>query len=452
MEESPPAVKVFKSLEEIPNGQRDKFLNFLSEYMGDCCDETGRITDEVLASLGTERIFMLESPSGIIAGTGLLLKTRNAEDCLNISGLCYDEQVPISGQWILESIVSTWETEFSNFNLSVDFSKGNSAIQGVARSLGFSSDQANSDDSWSRFLLTAHISMKSEPYGDPQDTSGEITNVPKYAASTSFYKCNLCQKEFVMKYNLKKHRRTEHAKEMVWCDFCEKHFKFKSQLKAHVQGVHNSLRTFQCEICRKTYKTKSHLTEHIKGVHEKLRPFQCHICVVNFASKSRLKSHIRAVHENLRPFECQLCTKKFKTKSNLIKHVKYIHEKLRPFQCDTCDKKFITKYNLKEHVQAMHEDRRTFQCEICDKRFKRKQNVTIHIQAVHENLRPFQCEICSKAFKSKSQLTGHIKGVHENLRPFQCGICSKAFKSKSKLTRHIKVSMRIYSISNVRFV
>eukprot|EP01083_Nonionella_stella_P280165 952969_1 len=410
MEESPPAVKVFKSLEEIPNGQRDKFLNFLSEYMGDCCDETGRITDEVLESLGTERIFMLESPSGIIAGTGLLLKTRNAEDCLNISGLCYDEQVPISGQWILESIVSTWETEFSNFNLSVDFSKGNSAIQGIARDLGFSYDQVNSDDVWARFLLTPHI--MSEPSVDSEvlDVSGEVSNIPECKASSSSYKCNLCQKEFVLKHNLKKHRKTVHAKEMLWCDVCGKQFTSQSRLNTHVQSVHENLRPFQCEICTKKFKTKSNLAEHIHGVHQKLRPFGC-----------------------------QICTKMFKTKSSRTKHVKRVHENQKSDQCEICGKKFGSKYNLKEHVEVVHENLRPFQCDICSSKFSRKPNLTKHIQSVHKNLRPFQCERCENPFKTKSHLKEHIQCVHENLRPFQCEIiCTKTFKTKSHLTVHIR--------------
>eukprot|EP01083_Nonionella_stella_P280166 952970_1 len=388
MEESPPAVKVFKSLEEIPNGQRDKFLNFLSEYMGDCCDETGRITDEVLESLGTERIFMLESPSGIIAGTGLLLKTRNAEDCLNISGLCYDEQVPISGQWILESIVSTWETEFSNFNLSVDFSKGNSAIQGIARDLGFSYDQVNSDDVWARFLLTPHI--MSEPSVDSEvlDVSGEVSNIPECKASSSSYKCNLCQKEFVLKHNLKKHRKTVHAKEMLWCDVCGKQFTSQSRLNTHVQSVHENLRPFQCEISTKKFKGKSSRTEHVKRVDGNQKPDQFEICDKQFGSKYNMKEHVRAVHENLRPFQCEICQKRFQENSHLKEHIQCVHENLRPFQCERCEKMFKIKSHLKEHIQCVHENLRPFQCEIiCTKTFKTKSHLTVHIRCVHVNRR-----------------------------------------------------------------
>eukprot|EP01083_Nonionella_stella_P280164 952968_1 len=264
--ESPPAVKVFKSLEDIPNGQRDEFLSFLSKYMGYNCSETGRVSDEVLESWGTSRIFVLESSSGVITGTGLILKTG---DFLSVSGLCYDEQVTISGQRILESIVSTWENELSNLNLSVDFAKGNYFIQGIARFLGFSCDQVNSDDSWSRFLLSAHAPTKLEPDIDPQHIiSGEVSSIPECEWSAIPYKCNLCQKEFVLKHNLKKHRRTVHANDMVWCDFCEESFKFKSQLKTHVQCVHEKLNLAQCKMCAKTFRTKVNLIQHIREIHD----------------------------------------------------------------------------------------------------------------------------------------------------------------------------------------
>eukprot|EP01083_Nonionella_stella_P171547 586230_1 len=85
------------------------------------------------------------------------------------------------------------------------------------------------------------------------EASSEIDNTqPNQSGASSFYKCELCQKKFVMKYNLKKHRRTVHAKEMFWCDFCEKAFKLKLDLKRHVECAHEQRRYFRVKCVRKT--------------------------------------------------------------------------------------------------------------------------------------------------------------------------------------------------------
>eukprot|EP01083_Nonionella_stella_P070500 188671_1 len=237
--DSLPEVRIFRSLDEIPNAQKDRFFEFLNDSIGGTFSEIGTINGDVLKKWGTERLFLQENLSGRVIGAGLLLKSGTPEDCLTISGLCYDKQLVLSGQRIMKSIVTTWKSDFSCLNLSVDISKDNGYIKRVAEDLGFIYDQASSDDSWSRFLLSAHVKMDSGV--SSIEASFEVDNTQQnQSEANSFYKCELCQKKFVMKYNLKKHRRTVHAKEMFWCYFCEKSFKLKSVLKRHVNYVHEN--------------------------------------------------------------------------------------------------------------------------------------------------------------------------------------------------------------------
>eukprot|EP01083_Nonionella_stella_P181811 652468_1 len=150
-----PTVKVFTLDQLLENYQKDSFLKFLS----DSIDNT--VNGEMLRNWGTERIFIQEDNSMDIIGTAMLLKSCLTEECLTIAGLCYDEQVALSGQRILESVVSTWKDNFSNLGLSVDLSKGNDFIKSVAENLGFLYDEAGSDESWSRFMLSAQHSVSS---------------------------------------------------------------------------------------------------------------------------------------------------------------------------------------------------------------------------------------------------------------------------------------------------
>eukprot|EP01083_Nonionella_stella_P012589 35677_1 len=97
-----PAVAVF-SLDELSlqSTQKDKLLEFLSDSIG------SSMNDEMLRNFGTQRIFMQENSAHVVIGAALLLKSGAPEECMTIAGLFYDEHVTLSGQRVLESVVST---------------------------------------------------------------------------------------------------------------------------------------------------------------------------------------------------------------------------------------------------------------------------------------------------------------------------------------------------------
>eukprot|EP01083_Nonionella_stella_P295703 1004905_1 len=175
--DSLPEVGIFRSLDEIPNAQKDRFFEFLNDSIGGSVSEIGTINGEVLKNWGTERLFLQENLSGRVIGAGLLLKSGTPEDCLTISGLCYDKQLVLSGQRIMKSIVTTWKSDFSNLNLAVDISKDNDYIKRVAEDLGFIYDQTSSDETWSRFLLSKKSHVKMDPGVSSLEGNSEIDNV-----------------------------------------------------------------------------------------------------------------------------------------------------------------------------------------------------------------------------------------------------------------------------------
>eukprot|EP01083_Nonionella_stella_P298489 1013104_1 len=358
-----PAVQVFDSVDGMSNELQERFLEYFGAVFANSSSETGLVNGEMLSNWGTERIFVQESTSGKVIGTGLMLKSGDSEDCLTLDGLCYDKENVSCGQRILEAVVSTWKHNFSNFHLSVDLSKKNEFIRRAAQDVGFKHDEQASDDIWDRFLLTAQINSESDT--DSQGASVQINNVPDHASSSSCYKCELCQKEFVMKYNMKKHRRTVHANEMVWCYFCEKSFKLKSQLKRHVKVVHEKRDFTECKTCSKIYSSKQALAKHIRNVHNKHLPFTCELCDKSFSAKKSLDNHVRIVHKRGRPFQCEQCDKTFRVKWCLKIHIRSVHEKQMPFRCEQCDKTFSQKGNFVNHVRKVHERSRPFECEQC---------------------------------------------------------------------------------------
>jgi len=73
--------------------------------------------------------------------------------------------------------------------------------------------------------------------------------------SNKTFKCDLCNKIFTIKRNLKQHKENVHllAKDFK-CDQCQKAFKSKKYLKIHKIRFHFLIRNWQCDQCKKYLK------------------------------------------------------------------------------------------------------------------------------------------------------------------------------------------------------
>ena len=78
--------------------------------------------------------------------------------------------------------------------------------------------------------------------------------------------------------------------------------------------------TFKCELCEKSFTTKGNLKTHVEKVHEGKKPIKCGFCEETFEQKVTLNKHIVSVHEEKKVFNCNLCQKTFATKGSLAKH------------------------------------------------------------------------------------------------------------------------------------
>ena len=73
---------------------------------------------------------------------------------------------------------------------------------------------------------------------------------------------------------------------------CSKVFKTKFDLKWHTEKVHLKVRKFVCDICDKHFASKQNLKEH-RFIHTGQKPYKCDLCGQDFRQYSFLFIHKR---------------------------------------------------------------------------------------------------------------------------------------------------------------
>uniref|UniRef100_A0A3P9GXT0 C2H2-type domain-containing protein n=1 Tax=Oryzias latipes TaxID=8090 RepID=A0A3P9GXT0_ORYLA len=76
-------------------------------------------------------------------------------------------------------------------------------------------------------------------------------------------KCDLCDRAFIRKQDLKQHMFSHTHERQIQCPKCNKNFLKTNHLKKHMNS-HEGRRDFVCEKCHKAFLTKYHLTRHLK--------------------------------------------------------------------------------------------------------------------------------------------------------------------------------------------
>lgn len=168
------------------------------------------------------------------------------------------------------------------------------------------------------------------------------------------FKCDHCDKVFTSKPKKHYHEKMKHlgARNISNCPFCNEPFRSYYQRNQHLVKVHNSEAQYKCNVCNKAYILKSLLMYHIKKSHLMERNCQCTECGFRLFSKKALKAHM-VKHTGERIFSCEICHKSYARKYTLREHMR-IHNNDRRFKCEVCGTTFVQKCSLKSHLLSNH--------------------------------------------------------------------------------------------------
>lgn len=220
-------------------------------------------------------------------------------------------------------------------------------------------------------------------------------------------RCVDCDLEFVLPYQLKKHRRTHHTDS----DNDESLDKIKPA-KVRTPKLDE---IFECPFCPETFPVKHRLTIHKKEQHKGQRlPKKdmnektiCPHCGLILFAKS-LDKHTRQVH-NKNPDEmyiCDLCGAKVTSRNGIISHMQLKHLNVA-YICRHCPEVFQNPGTRRTHEIRFHTLKYNFTCHICAKKFLTGVYLRKHLNS-HTGERKHTCDICGMALATKESLKHHM--------------------------------------------
>lgn len=165
------------------------------------------------------------------------------------------------------------------------------------------------------------VHTKAFPHTCPQCSKGFL-NMPSYLKHLAIHRreneCPFCPATFPKWSLLVEHRRSVHRNDISFaCDLCDKTFSRKCNIKQHLQiHIKKEAEIFQChyEDCPKFFTANRNLTAHIKSKHLGTK-WMCDHCKRELSSLQKLKQHVQA---HLDPSRAKLLLKKRSTTSRVI--------------------------------------------------------------------------------------------------------------------------------------
>ena len=189
------------------------------------------------------------------------------------------------------------------------------------------------------------------------------------------YSCHMCNKSFTQKMILENHCRIHHTGEkLTMCDISKNKHSKESNTKYHL--IHSGPKPYKCDVCNKVFLLLDRFKKHYR-IHTGEKPYVCDICNKGFSQRGNLATHKRT-HTGEKPYNCDTCNMNFADGSTLKTHYR-IHTGERPYICNICNKTFSKKGNLTNH-HRVHTGEKPYCCVICNKSFSEKGNLKNHLR------------------------------------------------------------------------
>ena len=175
---------------------------------------------------------------------------------------------------------------------------------------------------------------------------------------------------------------------------CQKGFLSKFKLERH-RLIHTCPRHHKCPYCDKSFNRKDHLKNHLITHDPNKKRWVCEECGKEYSYNFSYRTH-KAFHDADagRTTDCGICRKPHNSRDELLYHLK-VHSGARSIKnctekthgCSECGKKFYTKKDVRRHM-ITHTKNKDFLCQFCPQRFGRKDHLTRHLRASHSGDNP----------------------------------------------------------------
>ena len=175
-------------------------------------------------------------------------------------------------------------------------------------------------------------------------------------------KCNVCEKIFQRKLQLRQHRKVHRGKQS--CTNCGKEISGSTDMSTHRKDCMKDYK-FKCTICEFRTSRNYHLQNHLRKIHT-VTPtmgYSCTRCDFISAAKVHLNTHMSKDHPKL---PCTTCGKKFLKADTLERHIMLTHDeedierrkegRKKTYPCLNCDYVATRKHDLKGHHWNIHID------------------------------------------------------------------------------------------------
>ena len=234
----------------------------------------------------------------------------------------------------------------------------------------------------------------------------------KNDATTSLFQCDICEKRFDEKRNLRWHKEW-HGEWIYECDICNKKLPSKQILGSHK----NRHRQKSCRWnCGQTFQSHGGRMKHERTKHYQNKPMEriCDICGKPCLNEIQLKEH-KKTHMNPSErndeYKCSVCFDIFESRRKMENHKRLLHAESI---CSKCGKTFIRDFIFEIHMKN------------CDGVKKVRKSTKIH-----------SCDQCSPDIKyTARQFRRHLKSKHSTI--FRCDECKENFRTKFIYDRHMK--------------